>query len=301
MSIASLHSGLMTPRCMCMLVVMLALLAPRYATADTTAVDAVAADVKQVCTQPATQGQHWTVTGKATGNVGLQIKSIAGATGELAFTKEEWSGIQQVLAKDQVGDNESYRECVKTLTPLFLTRVTVPLGSPEDIDRRLRGFLAAKQLAVPGASYGDADLVLQFGVQLLPGGINLSYPTLNGSYRALRADIASPIGHFSRVFAERNGALVGVVITQTCMSNATVVCSTNYADWKSSLGQILGMFQESKHALAGGPAAGPFANAGGTLTQSIAYDHPWRVYLDRLDPSNGGPTVITLIVASDRH
>ncbi len=269
--------------------------------ADTTPVDAVAADVKQVCTQPATQGQHWTVTGNATGNVGLQIKSLAGATGELAFTKEEWSGIQQVLAKDQAGDNESYRDCVKQLTPSFLVKVPIPLGTPGDIDRRLRGFLAAKQLAVPGASYGDADLVSEFGVQPLLGGINLSYPILNGSYRALRADIASPIGHFSRIFVEQNGALIGVVISQTCMGNATVVCSNNYTDWKSSIGQILGSFQESQQNLAGGPAAGPFANTGGTLTQSIVYDHPWRVYLDRLDPPAGGPTAITLIVASDRH
>jgi hypothetical protein len=127
----------------------------------------------------------------------------------------------------------------------------------------------------------------------------LSYPLLSGTYRALTSENGSPIGHFSRIFAEQNGSLVGVLIVATCAGNSTVICAHNYADWKSSLESIVGNLQESKQTLGGGPGGGPFANQNGsTLTQLIAYDDPWRVYIDRMDPASGGPTAITLIVAS---
>jgi hypothetical protein len=269
------------------------------AASDAGAVDAVSADVQQVCTQPAAAGNHWTVTGAGTGNVGVQIKSMAGATGTLNFTGEEWSGIQRVLAADQAGDNDSYRRCVQALTPLFLAKVPAGLRNPSDVARRLRAFLAAKQLAVPGSSYADAALISQYGVSLQSNRFALSYPVLSGNYRAFTSENGSPIGHFSRIFAEQNGSLVGVLIVATCAGNATLVCAHNYADWKSSLELIVGSLQESKQTLGGGPGGGPFANQNGsTLTQLIAYDEPWRVYIDRMDPASGGPTAITLVVAS---
>lgn len=268
---------------------------------DSTTLDAVSADVQQVCTQPATAGQHWAVTGTASGNVGLQIRSLAGTAGTLSFSNEEWSGIQRVLASDQAGDNDSYRRCVEQLTPLFLAKVPPALSRRSDLDRRLRGFLAANQLPAPGTTYGDAELSSQFGVRLLPSPVSLGYPVLNGSFRALSADINSPIGHSSRIFVEQDGSLVGVLIVQTCAANATIVCANSYSDWKASIGSIVGNMQETQQRLDFSLAGGPFSGGGGTLTKSISYDDPWRVYFDRLDPSNGGPTAITLIIASNRH
>ena len=223
---------------MCVVALLPGLVARVDAATGPSAVDAVSADVQQVCTQPAAAGDHWRVTGTGTGNVGVQIKSMAGATGTLNFTGEEWSGIQRVLAADQAGDNESYRRCVQALTPLFLAKVPAALRDPSDVARRLRAFLAAKQLAVPGSSYGDAALISQYGVSPQSNAINLSYPALSGTYRALTSENGSPIGHFSRIFAEQNGSLVGVLIVETCAGNATVICAHNYADWKSSLESI---------------------------------------------------------------
>jgi hypothetical protein len=259
----------------------------------------VAADIVQVCTQPATQGQHWTITGNANGGVGVQINSLPSAAGSATFTGEEWSGIQQVLASDQVGDNESYRRCVEQITPLFLEKVPAARNDPADVGRALRAFLASNNLAVPGASYSDAQL-MSLGANLMPNGVNLSYPTLlSGNYRALYAqDGSSPIGSTSRIFVEQKGVLLGVMIVQTCAANATVVCANNYADWKSALQSIVGTLADWKESLTV-TTSGPFANGGGTLTKSIAFDDPWRVYIHRIDPpSGGGPTSVVLIVAS---
>jgi hypothetical protein len=278
----------------------LLLLLPASGYGATISMDAVSADVQQVCTQPATQGQHWTVTGTATGTVGVQINSLASSSGTLSFTGDQWSGVQRVLAADQAGDNENYRRCVEALTPLFLAKIPAALRDPAEVERKLRAFLAAKQLAVPGQAYGDAELASQYGVRPMPTGLNVSNPVLNGNYRGLSVqDSNSPIGSFSRLFAEQNGTLVGVMIVETCAGNAALICANNYADWKSSIEPIVGSLQESKLNLAFGAGGGPFANSGGTLTKSIAYDNPWRVYLDRVDPSSGGgPTAITLLVAN---
>jgi hypothetical protein len=95
------------------------------ADADPAVLAAVTKDVKEVCTQPATQGEHWSINGGVKGDAGIQLKllKLASITGDLKFTKEEWSGIQQVLAKDQAGDNDSYRKCVQALVPQFLAKV----------------------------------------------------------------------------------------------------------------------------------------------------------------------------------
>lgn len=92
---------------------------------DSAVLAAVSKDVKEVCTQPQTQGEHWSISGKADGEAGIQLKllKLASIKGDLQFTKEEWSGIQRVLAADQAGDNERYRKCVETLIPQFLSKV----------------------------------------------------------------------------------------------------------------------------------------------------------------------------------
>ena len=52
-----------------------------------------------------------------------KLLKLASVKGNLQFTKEEWSGIQRVLAADQAGDNDSYRKCVQALVPQFLAKV----------------------------------------------------------------------------------------------------------------------------------------------------------------------------------
>src|ERR1700731_2313028 len=202
MTTSFIKAGLMTPRTAWAFATLLGILAPVVVTADTVTVSAVTADVQQVCTQPATQGQHWTVTGTTNGSVGVQIKSLANAAGALSFTGNEWSGVQQVLAADQAGDNDSYRRCVEALTPLFLAKVPKDLA---EMDRQLRAFLAANQLAVPGTPADEQALSARFGLRA--SGVHLSYPgVLYGSYRALTSGNSSAIISIPRHTNRQNGA-----------------------------------------------------------------------------------------------
>jgi hypothetical protein len=93
------------------------------------------------------------------------------------------------------------------------------------------------------------------------------------------------MGHFSRLFAEQNGVLVGVLIVETFMGNATVICSNNHDDWKASLGQIVGSLQEAEQNLSGGPTAGSVSIGGGVLTQSVACAPGDRQGVDGGSPS----------------
>jgi hypothetical protein len=199
---------------------------------------------------------------------------------------------------DKLIPNSSPASPPKAATP-DSANAPVALRDPSNVARRLRAFLAAKQLAIPGLPYSDAALISQYGVSPQSNGSSMSYPVLIGNYRVLTSETGSPIAHFSRIFAEQNGSLAGVLIVATCAGNATVMCADNYAEWKSSIESIMGNLQESKQTLGGGPGGGPFADQNGsTLKRLIAYDDPWRVYIDRMDPASGGPTAITLIVAS---
>jgi hypothetical protein len=89
-------------------------------------------DVREVCTQPATQGQHWTVVGDVNGLAGVDVRvlKVGASSGNLHFTREEWSGVQKVLAADQAHDNDSYRHCVETITPLFTAKSGTHFSDP---------------------------------------------------------------------------------------------------------------------------------------------------------------------------
>jgi hypothetical protein len=105
--------------------VMWAVIVPSWCIADDP-FTAVVQAVKAVCTRPGTQGEQWSVSGDVKGDVGIQLRllKVAGAGGTLHFSKEEWSGIQRVLAAQQADDNKDYRQCVRELTPKFLDKVS---------------------------------------------------------------------------------------------------------------------------------------------------------------------------------
>ena len=96
-----------------------------YADSTTDAIAAVKEDVREVCTQPATQAEHWQITGDASADGGINLKLLKLGTigGNLHFSKDEWKGVQQVLAADQAHDNADYRRCVEELAPKFLAKI----------------------------------------------------------------------------------------------------------------------------------------------------------------------------------
>jgi hypothetical protein len=81
--------------------------------------------VLAVCRAPESQGTHWSVTVDSKGSIGLNLKSLEGQSPArlLHFSKEEWSGVQGVLAKDREKDLENYRKCTTDVLSLFLSKI----------------------------------------------------------------------------------------------------------------------------------------------------------------------------------
>lgn len=80
-------------------------------------------NINAVCLAPSQAGKYWNVTVKGDIKADGSVKLIAaGVKGEAIFTKGEWQGVQQVLKERQPDDNDSFRKCSMTLTPLFLEK-----------------------------------------------------------------------------------------------------------------------------------------------------------------------------------
>lgn len=77
--------------------------------------------VKELCKAPSNKkSSFYEVSAK--GKVDLRIKILGLAGANAIFKRKEWIGIQRVLQKDQLKDNESYRNCTMTLVPVFLKK-----------------------------------------------------------------------------------------------------------------------------------------------------------------------------------
>jgi hypothetical protein len=275
-----------------------ALLGPNAWTASAAQVNASASnDVKYLCTQPATAGKRWSIVTSGTGEIKLR-QGNGTVRGSYKLTKDEWSGMQRVLEADQAGDNADYRDCVQKIMAAL---IRVSPRSQVEIDRKLKGFMASRNLAIPGRQYSDQDLLTRFSVRPMTNGVNFSYKILSGTFDGFLSETDSPLGHFSRIFARRNGVIVGVMITSYCSPNMTNVCKNDYDDWHSTLVDAEGAFKISRMEIAGGPA-GSDAGKVGVLMESIAYDDHWRVLVNRVDmKGNAGPTSATLVIAFNEN
>lgn len=77
--------------------------------------------VKELCNAPpSNKSSFYKITAK--GKVNLRIKIVGLAGADAIFNRKEWNGVQRVLQKDQLKDNEGYRKCTMTLTPIFITK-----------------------------------------------------------------------------------------------------------------------------------------------------------------------------------
>jgi hypothetical protein len=169
-------------------------------------------------------------------------------------------------------------------------------------DKQLRGFLAAKQLAVPGTTYTDGELIRDFDVKPMSSQMNVSSPILSGNFRGLSSESSSAVGYYGRFLLQKDGVVVGSMITQTCKSNAAIMCNDNYTEWKSYLEKIEGPMQDRIRMFAGFTSATASGIGGGKFSESTAYDGQWRMYVSRLDPPDStASTDITLLIARDSY
>ena len=77
--------------------------------------------VKELCNAPTDKkSSFYKVTAK--GKVDFRIKILGLAGADAVFNRKEWEGVQRVLQKDQLKDNEGYRKCTMSLTPMFMKK-----------------------------------------------------------------------------------------------------------------------------------------------------------------------------------
>lgn len=78
-------------------------------------------NVEKLCKAPSNKkSSYYQVSVKGKAKLRVRILGLAGA--DAHFKKQEWDGVQRVLRKDQIKDNESYRSCTLALTPIFLDK-----------------------------------------------------------------------------------------------------------------------------------------------------------------------------------
>jgi len=84
--------------------------------------DKITQNIRDICLAPSDKGKYWDISLKAGGETNVKLKFLGKASAEALFNKGEWEGVQKILRSQQATDNASYRDCVKTLTPLFINK-----------------------------------------------------------------------------------------------------------------------------------------------------------------------------------
>lgn len=102
---------------------------------ESSLMEQVTLNVKEVCQAPSDSGKYWDVKLEGGGDAKVKLKlADMGVSGQAEFSKGEWQGVQRVLQEQQAYDSANYRECVKKLTPLFLEKfVPIPGKSQSDV------------------------------------------------------------------------------------------------------------------------------------------------------------------------
>lgn len=81
--------------------------------------------VRATCQTAKDEGSFSSLTAKGQIEGSMRIKLIgkAGADAEVELSEQEWTSLQQVMREDQLADNQNYRDCVTTLTPIVLSKL----------------------------------------------------------------------------------------------------------------------------------------------------------------------------------
>ena len=92
--------------------------------AQTTVTEAME-QVRATCQTAKDEGSFSSLTaaGQVEGSMRIKLIGKAGADAEVELTEEEWTSLRQVMPEDQLADNQNYRECVTTLTPIVVSKL----------------------------------------------------------------------------------------------------------------------------------------------------------------------------------
>lgn len=147
------------------------------------AIQDVTRSIRSVCAAPDQKSKYWNVNSTASSNISLKLLgSNAQVNGEISAG--EWEGIQRVLKEQQAGDNTNYRDCVKSLTPIFLKMVS----SSRTDSRKNPVLIKGNSFSVDLSAYEEGDIPTELGKNLLI--------RKNGNSNLISGLKVSPPGYF---------------------------------------------------------------------------------------------------------
>lgn len=117
-------------------------------------------NIRSVCAAPDQKGKYWNVD--ASGDTKIKIKFLgtkAGLSSEIS--SGEWEGIQRVLKEQQADEHKNYRDCVKSLTPIFLKNFTEKTIEKKPI------LVKGNDFSLDLSGYEEGDIAYELGEELV--------------------------------------------------------------------------------------------------------------------------------------
>ena len=82
----------------------------------------VTESIINVCKNPSEPGKYWDIKIEGNGDAKVRLKPNIEGGITATFNRQEWSGVQRVLQKDELVKQKMHYECVEKLTPIFLDK-----------------------------------------------------------------------------------------------------------------------------------------------------------------------------------
>jgi hypothetical protein len=169
------------------------------------------------------------------------------------------------------------------------------------VSAKVRGFLAANSLPVPGETYTDDELTTHYAGVRSNVPINSSYAVLSGSFPGfLNALHGGDLGG-STVYLMQGARVRGLILSRLCPGNTLVFCDHIYSEWRLFLSDTFGELQARESNRDTVVFQGPGKpTVPGIMVDYVAYGDPWQIELMREDPAMSGaaPTSISLVIAN---
>ncbi len=170
-----------------LIIVMQLILLPKLAYgAEEINASSITDNLIKVCDKPENAGSYWDINVKGDGEASVKLKlAKLGLTGEAEFSKGEWEGIQRT-----VEDNKNYRDCVKTLTPVFLSKFIPLIQKPESKPEKMRVLGGVKwqesgqgvQVTLTGCSKQSSSVTCQFIATSLNSDVSMNLYSSSAIY-----------------------------------------------------------------------------------------------------------------------
>ena len=188
-------------------------------------INLITENIMKVCDKPENAGSYWDVQVKGDGEAAIKLKlAKLGVTGEAAFSKGEWEGIQRT-----VEDNKDYRDCVKSLSPLFLEKFIPVIQTPEVTysEKRILGgvkwqeFGQGVKVTLQSCSRQSNSVICEFNANAVDDdvamhiyGSSAIYDQNGNKYIANYASISNFKSSFKRSTSRLEGELIKGVDTK---------------------------------------------------------------------------------------